>query len=145
MDWEDFQEQFAVTKKYIYMNNTLAQHPTPLGAPIGGDGLGPLAKNLGGPNAGLEGVSKIISTVIGAMTIVAGIWFLFQFLVGGFNWISSSGDKAKLEDAQKRITNAFIGLVIVVAAWTILAIVSIITGVDFLLSKPGAIINMLRI
>jgi hypothetical protein len=115
---------------------------------IGGEGLGPfgnLGKGAGGATAGLSGIAAAISGVIGIMTIAAGIWFLFQFMTGALGWLSSGGDKAKLEGARQRITNALIGLVIVVAGWSILAIASQFFGVDFLLENPATLINQLKL
>lgn len=125
---------------------------TPLGT-IGGPGLGPfsdLGKQVAGdPIAGgtlaLKSVTATISAIIGVMTIAAGIWFLFQILTGGLNWLSSEGDKTKLQDAHKRITQAFVGLIIVVAGWTILALAGQFLGFDFLIRNPAEIIRTLNV
>lgn len=117
---------------------------------IGGEGLGPFS-NLGklggeaGATAGLTGISSVVSGIIGIMTVAAGIWFIFQFLTGALGWLTSGGDKTKLEGARERITNAFIGLVIVVAGWSILAIAGQFFGFDILLEDPGALIKQLKL
>lgn len=124
----------------------------PLGGSIGGEGLGPFG-NIGskvgageaGGTTGLTAVTKTISSIIGFMTIAAGIWFIFQFLVGGFFWMTSAGDKAKLHEARERLTNAFVGLIIVVASWAILALASQFLGVNFIISSPREIIGNLGI
>ena len=63
--------------------------PTKLGG-IGGEGLGPFGKlgifgagEAGGATA-LAKVTGTISAVIGFMTVAAAIWFLFNFITGGF-------------------------------------------------------------
>ncbi len=109
--------------------NILAQ-AVPLGN-IGGEGLGPFGKD---PGDGITGIAKIVSSVIGLMTIAAGIWFLFQFITGGINWIGAGGDKSKLQSARDRLTNSFVGLIVVVAGWAILALAGTFFGVDFTLS-----------
>lgn len=119
----------------------LAQAPHNLG-PIGGEGLGPFG-SVSDATTGLTGITKIVSSVIGIMTVAAGIWFLFQFTIGGFNWITSGGDKAKLQASRDRLTNAFIGLVIVVGGWAILALAGQFFNIDFTLQNPGGIINQL--
>lgn len=106
---------------------------------IGGQGLGPFGEN---PGDGLTGIAKIVSSVIGLMTIAAGIWFLLQFIVGGFNMINAGGDKAKLQSSRDRLTNSFIGLIVVVAGWSILALAGTFLGVDFTLSS-GNILQQL--
>jgi hypothetical protein len=127
-----------------------AQSPIPLGGAIGGDGLGPFGKlgNTIGKDdgaAGLKGVTSAISTVIGVMTIAAGIWFIFQVLTGGFYWITSAGDKTKLNEARDRIQNAAIGLMVVVAAWAILALAGQFLGYDIVISRPDEVIKQLKI
>ncbi|KKU83622.1 hypothetical protein A2973_02700 [Candidatus Gottesmanbacteria bacterium RIFCSPLOWO2_01_FULL_49_10] len=127
------------------MQAVFAQSGTELGGRIGGEGLGPFGNIALDPKAGLVGVTSTVSSIVGVMTVAAGIWFIFQFLVGGFHWITSGGDKAKLHDARERITNAFVGLIIVVGGWSILALVGQFFGYDILVSDPGALINVLKI
>jgi hypothetical protein len=115
-----------------------------LGSRIGGDGqgLGPFAL-VGDAIQGLMNITSIISSIIGVMTITAGIWFLFNFLVGGLQWLGAGGDKHSLEQAQKRITNAFMGLIIVVSGFTILSLTSVFLGFDFLITNPQEVITNL--
>lgn len=120
--------------------------------PIGGTDLGPFGNygiDLGsqgeqGAVTALTGITKVISAIIGIMTVAAAVWFIFQFLVGGLNWITSAGDKAKLEDARNRITHAFIGLIIVIAGWAILALAGQFFGFDILIN-PGDLIPKLNV
>ncbi len=107
-----------------------------------GGGLGPFA-NVSDGTEGLTNISRLISSIIGFMTISAFIWFIFQFLIGGFNWITSGGDKAKLQSARDRITHSIIGLIIVVISVAILSLVGQFFGIDFTLSNPGGIMNSL--
>ena len=100
-----------------YMDKILAK-ATPLGT-IGGEGLGPFAKTTSNP---VQTMITGISGVIGMLTIVAAIWFLIQVTLAGISWISAAGDKNKLTEAREKLTNAFIGLVVVVAGWAILAL-----------------------
>lgn len=108
-------------------------------------GLGPLAGIAYGNSTGLEKITWLVSAMIGVMTVAAGIWFLFQFVIGGFFWASAGGDKAKLHEAKERITNALVGLLIVVAGWSILAITGMFLGYDILITSPGDWIDKLNI
>lgn len=121
-----------------------AQNPQSLGS-FCGEGLGPFGKICYGINDGAKALGNITSTVsaiIGFMTVAAGIWFIFQFMIGGFYWITSGGDKTKLETARHRINDAFIGLIIVVAGWAILAIASQFLGVNWV--SPGGFLPVLQ-
>lgn len=120
-----------------------------LGTIGGGKGLGPfgeIAGNLASDNyLGLIKVTQAVSSVIGVMTIAAAIWFILIFLTGGFYWMTSSGDKAKLHEARERISNALIGLIIVVAGWSILALAGQFFGYDIVIKDPKAVIDQLFI
>lgn len=104
---------------------------------IGGDGKG-LGPFTDVSNA-IAKVATLISNLLAFFTILAGLWFIFQFVVGAYQWLSSGGDKAHLESARNRLAHAFIGLIIVVAAWAIIAVVGVFLGLDILLTKPAKI------
>ncbi len=111
---------------------------------IGGPGLGPFGKTSA--TTGLEAVNqvtKVVSSFVGLLTIIASIWFLFQLIFGGFEWISSGGDTKKLATARQRIMNGFLGLIIVIAAWGIAALVGEFLGYDIL--NPGQYIGSLQL
>ena len=79
---------------------------------------------------GFTCVANLISNVVSAAFIIGGIMF-FAFLVwGGIEWMMSGGDKAKVESAQKRISNALVGLVIIAASWAIYTLVLEFLGID---------------
>ena len=95
---------------------------------IGGEGLGGFS-NITDP--GIT-AATIISNVIGFLTIVAGLWFLIQFMLAAVSWISAGGDKGKVTQAKDKLTQAVIGLAIVVAAYAIAGLVGSVLGLDFL-------------
>ena len=120
--------------KVIDLNNT-----------IGGPGLGIIGnKPPTTGEAALTTITNVVSAIIGFMTVAAGIWLIFQIIVAGFNWIGSAGDKSKLETARNRLTNALIGIVIVAAGWSILALAGKFLGWDILITAPGDILKGLN-
>lgn len=109
-----------------------------------GGGLGPIAEALCGVSKGNEAevgsrLDSLISAVIGVLTIVGALWFLFQIILAGYDWINAGGDKTRTEAAWHKITNASIGLTVVVAAWVIVGLFGKIIGVEIL--NPGKIIQ----
>jgi hypothetical protein len=111
---------------------------TPLGTIGSGNSgeLGPFAgKSLSSP---LGVLLDYVSSIVGVMTIFASIWFLFQILYSGYEWISAGGDTKKVASARDRITHAFMGLVIVVGAWSLLAVAGQFFGYNTLVS-PNAL------
>jgi hypothetical protein len=125
---------------------TQAQAATTLG-PVGGsgEGLGPFGNIANkGSVAGATGVIDTISSIIGMLTTAASIWFMLQILFAGYEWISAGGDTKKIENARNRITNAFIGIVIVVGSWSLLAVTGKFLGYDTL-ANPANFINSVKI
>ena len=102
-------------------------------APEGGfKGFGPLGlEDRSASDAPLI-FNTFIRAVIGLLTIVAFIYFLFLLITGAISILSSGGDKSKLSEAKSRITMGFVGLVIVIAAVFIADLIGSILGIDIL-------------
>lgn len=80
----------------------------------------------------------IISAAIRMTVVVAAIVFFFILVIGGIRWIASGGDKAQTEAARNQITAALVGLVIVFAAWAIVALINTFFHVNiFSLAIPS--------
>lgn len=112
----------------------------PLSPPGGFQGLGPLGKSGATAPAQFE---KIISTIIGVMTIIIFIWFAFQFIFGAIRIISSGGDKAAVEGARKQITTGIIGLIVTIAAVFIVQLIGSLLGIPNILN-PASFIYQLK-
>ena len=93
-------------------------------------------ENPGGWNNGTDApetkLEKIISAIIGLITIVASLFFVIQIFLAGLGYISAGGDSGKIETAKLRMQQSAIGLGIVLLAYSVLAIVGIIMGIDLL-------------
>lgn len=99
-------------------------------------------KNVGSDFSALTSLSVpgIVSGLIKLALVVAAIVFFFILVVGGIRWIASGGDKAHTEAARSQITAALVGLVIVFAAWAIIALIQTFFGINiFQLSLPSAV------
>ena len=110
--------------------NFLAQREVPI-APTGGiHGPGPTVPTT---STGVgESVAHFVSVVIGLFTLVAGLWFLIQLILGGYAYMSAGGNKEKAQTASQKITQALLGLVIVVLAIFIINLLGYILNIDFL-------------
>lgn len=60
--------------------------------------------------------NNIIAWLIGVLAVVFGV----MVFAAGIGLVTSGGNPGKLEDAKKSLTNALIGLIIVLAAWLII-------------------------
>lgn len=85
--------------------------------------------------------TNIISRIVGVLTIVAGIWFIFQFIIGAYGFLTAGGDSKAIESARGKITQAIIGLVVVVAAWALISLLGALLGFEIL--QPQKFIEML--
>jgi hypothetical protein len=109
------------------MNNLLAKD---IGNPLRGIGVFGLEGSDAAAAPGL--FNQIISMVLGLMTVIAGIFFVIQFFVGAIALIMSSGDKALLEAAQKKLRYAIIGLLVTIAAIFLARLIGSALGIDVL-------------
>jgi ABC-type dipeptide/oligopeptide/nickel transport system permease subunit len=89
----------------------------------------PGTANLGAADGGFgTWVSSLMRVVM-----LAGVLVAFVFLIlGAIEWITSGGDKGKVESARGKITNAVIGLIVLAAVTAILALVQDFLGVSFI-------------
>lgn len=100
------------------------------GGNTGGEGvksnIGDKVKDLMPINTSL---GDFISNSVSAIILVAGLATFLYLIWGGIEWISSGGEKDKIEGSKQKITNAIIGLAIVAAAWAIYLLVDFFFGI----------------
>jgi len=108
----------------------IAQRSENLGEPL--RGIGPLGLEGQLASGGIPTFNKVLSTTVGLLTIVAGIYFIFLMISGAISWMGAGGDKGAIEDARKRIMNGIIGLIIVIAGFFIIDLIGYLIGIDFL-------------
>lgn len=87
---------------------------------------------FGALKTGQGGLGFLVSRIYSLALIAAGIGFFVFLIIGGLRWILAGGDKAGLEAARNSITNAAIGLIIVVAAYAITKIIEVTLGLKIL-------------
>ena len=103
-------------------------------------GIGPFGFENNSTSEACTLFEGLISSVIGLMTMIAGIWFIILLITSAYSWMSSGGDKGAVETARKKMINAVIGLVIVVAALFIADLLGGLIGFPTL-TNPGEFIN----
>jgi len=86
-------------------------------------------------------LGSIISNIMGILTVVAGLGFLFYFLIGAVNWLVSTGDQQKITTARNQMLNAIIGLVITAAAWPVIYIIGKLLGIP--IDNPADLIKQI--
>lgn len=80
--------------------------------------------------ATIQCLVPMFENIVRAIMALIGVGLFVMLVVGGFNFLLSGGDPKKLEAARGTLTNAIIGLVVIVCAFLIIFTVSKFTGVD---------------
>lgn len=104
---------------------------------LSGPGINP---NKYGNSA--QTLEKIVSQIIGVLTVIAVIWFIIQIIFAGYSFISSQGDPKVMEASRKRLTEGVLGLVIVVVAVGLASLLATLAGIPNILSIDSMLSNM---
>ncbi len=75
---------------------------------------------------GLDPIVKLFNTGLSIVMAIAGVWVLINFIIAGFKYITAGGDSKNIAEANKKITLSVVGLIIIVAAPVIAAIIGIV-------------------
>jgi len=76
-----------------------------------------------------DDLGSFISRTFSAVIIVAAIASFLYMVYGGIQWVTSGGEKDKLNEARNKITQAIVGLAIVASAWAIFKLVDYFFGI----------------
>jgi len=60
-------------------------------------------------------VNRIVTAILG----IVGALFFVMFLWGGFKYMTAGGEAKKVQDAQKTLVNAVIGLILIGTSYAI--------------------------
>lgn len=111
------------------MNPHLLSQISPITNPVINSQLGNVTVVSPTPAAILSNVlGKLVTLSLG----VAGVWFFFNLIRGGYEWISAGGDKESVQKARGRITNAVVGLVITFSLFAIINVLEYFFGFSLL-------------
>ena len=82
----------------------------------------PSSGNTGLPND--TSISGFIMKIINIALAVAGLIAVLFLIIGGFRYITSAGNEETAEQAKKIITNAIIGIVVIILSFVIVRVIS---------------------
>lgn len=82
-----------------------------------GSTLTTFSKNSG-YNTGTD-TNQVINLILKAVFSLLGVFFLSLMIYGGFLWMTDRGSSQQVEKAQKLISAAVIGIIIVLASYAI--------------------------
>ena len=85
------------------------------------------------PSQSITSISMLVNILLKNALTIAGVVCLVLLILGGFSFIVSAGGDAKAKEKGKNtITGALTGLVLIIAAYWIIEIIQIITGIKIL-------------
>lgn len=91
----------------------------------------PIQQFIGTDPTGTGALSKFLSNFVTLFYSVAIITLIFMLLWGAFDWLTSEGDKEKLEGARQKLINAIIGIMLFGVAFAIIQVLGTFTGFKF--------------
>lgn len=89
----------------------------------------PFANSVSTPEAGF---GTFLSGILSAILVIAVLLAFLYLVWGAIEWISSGGDKGKVEKARDRMTQSIIGLIVLGAILAIFGLVQSFLGVSIL-------------
>jgi hypothetical protein len=82
----------------------------------------------------LFNLTDTFENIISILIPIGGIILFVMLIIGGFHFITSSGDPRKVEGAKNTLTYAIAGIVILAAAFLIIQIIAGLVGVPAILN-----------
>lgn len=80
---------------------------------------------------GATGISKFLSNLITLIYSLAAVVLILMILWGAWDWMTSEGDKEKLENAKRKLINAIIGIMLFAVAFAVIQVLGTFTGFKF--------------
>lgn len=86
------------------------------------------------PAGNFPDIGTLINVLVRNILVIAGIAFLLMFIVAGFRFIQKAGklEPAEFQKIKDTMAAAVVGLLLIVAAYWLVRIIEIITGVKIL-------------
>lgn len=84
------------------------------------------------PSGGLNYLAILVPRTLTIFLFVAICLVMIYIVVGGIQWIQSSGDKAKLTAARQKVTWAIIGFIVLLLSYGIVGAVGFFFRVNLL-------------
>lgn len=84
------------------------------------------------PAAFFSDIGQLLNKILMVVIALSALLVLMHLIWGAIDWITSGGDKAKIDKAKNKIVAAIIGLIIVASSYAVLTIVLNFLGVKSL-------------
>jgi uncharacterized membrane protein len=85
-----------------------------------------------GLKQGVAFFQAFVPALITILLVIGVLIFFFYIILGAIHWISSAGDKAAVEEARHKITNAIIGVIVLFAVFAFMKLIETFFGIKIL-------------
>lgn len=109
----------------MIISQVYAQDSTPKG--IYNPVIGPL-----GRNEPTEAFATLMAKILSSLFIVGALMLIVMIVWAAYDWITAGGEAQRLEAAQKRLSYAIIGFVLLVGLRVIIGFIGTVLQVPFL-------------
>lgn len=99
----------------------------PINNPVINDKLGDI--RIQNSTTALQSLLRVLIDLTFAF---AGLYFFITILRGGYEFITAGPDKEAVQRAQKRLTNGFMGIIIVFGFYALVFIIETVFGIDII-------------
>lgn len=89
----------------------------------------------------LSNLELFISNLLGIITVLASLFFIVYFVSAAFKWSTAGGDSGKIEKAREQMIQGALGLILMIASYSIIGLLGRIIGLDIL--NPAQMIDQL--
>lgn len=97
---------------------------------------------ISGEGFAIQDLGVAFNNLLKIGLFMAGLIVFVFLIIGGIQWITSGGDKAKTEAARGRITAAVVGLAIVAASFAVMSLLGTVFGIN--IWDPAAVFQPLN-
>jgi hypothetical protein len=84
---------------------------------------------------GASVLQLFLKSFVGLAIGAAGVTAFFYLIIGGYHYITASGDKEATQKSVKTITSALVGLAIVLSVFAIINVFEVLFGIPILIFK----------
>ncbi len=95
---------------------------------------------LSGIGRGSDYFAKLIPNLVGLGLVAGLVIFFFYLLYGAIRWITAGGEKANVESARSHITNALVGVILLLSIFAITRLIEHSFAVNILSINIGSFI-----
>jgi cytochrome bd-type quinol oxidase subunit 2 len=88
--------------------------------------------DLGATTDGGSAIANLMARLFQAIVMMGGLAVILFLAWGGFAWLTAGGDKDKVEQAKSRITNAIIGMAVIMATIAVAIFLESVFGYNLL-------------